>query len=88
MWRFWFEENERETVILQRRSIRAKRNIIKGEEIKANDFEFQRPCPLDALKLNDFDKFIGKRIEIDLPKDEYLKYDHFNDWFINNYHKL
>ena len=71
------EENERETVILQRRSIRAKRNIKKGEEIRLNDFEFQRPCPFDALKLNDIDKFIGKKIKIDLPKDEYLKYDHF-----------
>ena len=54
-----------------------KRLIKKGEAISLDDFEFQRPCPFDALKLNDIDKFIGKKIKIDLPKDEYLKYDHF-----------
>ena len=51
------EENERDTVILQRRSVRAKRLIKKGEAISLDDFEFQRPCPSDALKLNDFDKY-------------------------------
>ena len=71
------ENNEKETVILQRRSIRAKREIKRGETIEAKDFEFQRPCPLDAIKLNDFDKYIGKKIKIDLAKDEYLKYDFF-----------
>ena len=71
------EENERDTVILQRRSVRAKRLIKKGEAISLDDFEFQRPCPSDALKLNDFDKYLGKKIKVDLPKDEYLKYEFF-----------
>ena len=71
------EDNEKDTVVLQRRSIRAKRNIKKGEIIKLADFEFQRPCPQDALKLNDFDKYLGKKIKINLPKDEYLKYEFF-----------
>jgi len=71
------EENENETVVLQRRSVRAKRLIKKDESIDLKDFEFQRPCPIDALKLNDFDKYIGKKIKVDLKKDEYLKYDFF-----------
>ena len=71
------EDNEKDTVVLQRRSIRAKRQIKKGEVITTEDFEFQRPCPQDALKLNDFEKYIGKKIKVDLKKDEYLKYDFF-----------
>jgi len=71
------EDNEKDTVVLQRRSIRAKRQIRKGEVITTEDFEFQRPCPQDALKLNDFEKYIGKKIKVDLKKDEYLKYDFF-----------
>ena len=71
------EDNENETLVLQRRSIRAKRLIKKGEKVNLKDFEFQRPCPSDALKLNDLRKYIGKKIKVDLGKDEYLKYEFF-----------
>ena len=57
--------------------IHIKRLIKKGEAISLDDFEFQRPCPSDTLKLNDFDKYLGKKIKVDLPKDEYLKYEFF-----------
>ena len=71
------EDNEKDTVVLQRRSVRCLRNLKKGEKINPIDFEFQRPCPADALKLNDFDKYVGKKINVNLKKDEYLKYEFF-----------
>ena len=39
------EENELDTIILQRRAIRFTRNMSKGDIIKIEDFQFQRPCP-------------------------------------------
>jgi N-acetylneuraminate synthase len=43
------EDNEKETVILQRRAIRAKRNLLKGEVITQDLVEVLRPCPKDGI---------------------------------------
>ena len=45
------EDNEQDTVILQRRSIRIKNSIEVGDTIKEKDIQFQRPCPKDAISL-------------------------------------
>jgi len=73
------EGNEGETVIVQRRSIRAKKNLSKGESVNDGDFEFQRPCPPDALKLNEFESFLGKKLNSNIKKNDYLKKSHFDD---------
>jgi sialic acid synthase SpsE len=67
------EENEKETVVLQRRAIRLIVNKHKGEEIKIQDVEFQRPCPLDSISLNDINQIIGKKLTKDKDKGDYLK---------------
>ncbi len=71
------ENNEKETVILQRRSIRLVRNVNKNEKLKRKDIEFQRPCPSDAIIPNDFDKFKGKKFVKRLRVGSYLKIKHF-----------
>ena len=71
------EKNELETVVLQRRAVRSVKKIFKGERINFNDFEFQRPCPRDALKPNDLRKFLGKKIKRNLSIGEYLKKSFF-----------
>ena len=43
------EDNEKETIILQRRAIRAKRNLLKGEIISEDMLEVLRPCPKDGI---------------------------------------
>ena len=42
-------ENETETVVLQRRAVRAARPIKAGTTISAGDLVLLRPCPADAL---------------------------------------
>jgi len=54
------EKNEKETVILQRRSIRAKHNIISGDVITRDDIEFLRPCPEDTLPPYQVNEILGK----------------------------
>lgn len=53
-------DNERETVVLQRRSIRASRPIAVGTEIGRADLTVLRPCPADALPPYWMDEVIGR----------------------------
>jgi len=57
------EQNELETVVLQRRSIRLKRNIPAGKKITMDDIEFLRPCPKEGIPPCDVSKVIGKIIK-------------------------
>ena len=72
------EDNEKETVILQRRSIRLINDKKNGEILTRNDIEFQRPSPSDSLNINEIDKVINKKINKNLQKGDYLKLDYFN----------
>ena len=72
------EDNERETVILQRRAVRALRKIDRGEILEANMVEFQRPCPENAMKPNEFSSNIGKTIKSGIPEGECLKLNDFS----------
>ena len=47
------EDNEKETVILQRRSIRTTIVKLKGDVLSLDDIQFQRPCPKDAISINE-----------------------------------
>jgi sialic acid synthase SpsE len=54
------EDNERDTVVLQRRAIRAKRPIARGQRIGADDLIVLRPCPADALPPYRLAEVIGR----------------------------
>ena len=66
------EDNEKETVILQRRAVRASRKIHEGEKLERNMIEFQRPCPRGAMKPNEFAANIGKTLKTDVLEGECL----------------
>jgi sialic acid synthase SpsE len=53
-------DNERETVVLQRRGVRAARNIKAGETITEVDLVNLRPCPVDALPPYRSHELIGR----------------------------
>lgn len=54
------EDNERETVVLQRRSIRAKSTIEKGTVISESIIEVLRPCPSNGIPPNKLNQVYGK----------------------------
>jgi N-acetylneuraminate synthase len=56
------EDNEKETVVLQRRAIRAKRNLLKGEVITQDVVEVLRPCPEDALPPYNIERVVNKTL--------------------------
>lgn len=67
------EDNEQETVVLQRRSIRAKRDLEAGTIICEDDVEELRPAPKDALYPYQKDLIIGKKILSAKKKGEHFK---------------
>jgi len=65
-------ENEHNTVIVQRRSIRAKRNLPAGSIISKDDLEVLRPCPKDALPPYKINELVGKQLKRDMLKGNYF----------------
>ena len=47
------EDNEKDTVVLQRRAIRLKKTLKAGEILERDMIEFQRPCPEEAIQPNE-----------------------------------
>jgi N-acetylneuraminate synthase len=53
------EDNERETVVLQRRCVRAARDIPSGTVISRDDLEVLRPAPADSIPAHDLALVVG-----------------------------
>jgi sialic acid synthase SpsE len=67
------EDNEMETVVLQRRAVRAIRDIKAGETLQRDMIEFQRPCPAEALKPNEYNSHVGKTFLIDIQSGSHIQ---------------
>jgi sialic acid synthase SpsE len=68
------EDNEKETVILQRRSIRLTKDLPKGHILNEDDIVELRPCPNDAIPASE--NVLYKQLTTNLYKNDYLKYEH------------
>lgn len=68
------EPNEAETVVLQRRSIRAKSEISPGTVITQEMLDFLRPCPIDALPPYKSAGILGKTTINKIREGECLKW--------------
>jgi sialic acid synthase SpsE len=67
------EANEEETVVVQRRSLRARVNLARLEPIKEDDFIALRPCPADAFPLTEMTSVIGRILRRDISCGDYLR---------------
>ncbi len=64
--------NEQETVVLQRRCLRAARALRPGEVLTRADIDVLRPAPAHAIMPFDLDKVIGKRLLVEKrPGEEF-----------------
>lgn len=66
-------QNEEETMVLQRRALRAARPIGKGARIEASDLFPLRPCPRDALPPYRIDDVVGRSAVRDIPEGECVR---------------
>jgi sialic acid synthase SpsE len=72
------ESNEFEAKIVQRRCLRARKDISKGDVLSINDFIALRPAPKDGIEPYEMDKLIGKSIIKSIKKGE-----HFTDKYFS-----
>jgi len=68
------EENEAQTVILQRRAIRLSSNLPMGTVIQREHLEVLRPCPSDGLPPYEMNKVIGKKLRHDKKHGEHIQW--------------
>jgi N-acetylneuraminate synthase len=68
------EDNEAETVVLQRRSIRVKKDLAIGNTIREDDLEFLRPCPEDALPPYELEEILDKELAENIKSGDYIKW--------------
>jgi len=68
------EENERETVVVQRRCLRAATDLSPGTVLQREMLDALRPAPRDAVMPFDLCRVVGKVLINNLPAGEYLKW--------------
>ncbi len=68
------EFNERSTVIIQRRSAHASRDIQKNEKINKKDIDFLRPSPKNSFKADEINKIINKKSKKFISKGSTIFY--------------
>lgn len=67
------EKNEEETVVLQRRAVRVKKNVAAGTIITDDILEELRPAPKDAIFPYQKGLILGKKIMVDKEKGDYIR---------------
>ena len=68
------EENELETVQLQRRAIRTTKHLPAGTILKEENLCVLRPCPADGIPPFEIKKLLGKTTSIDFMEGEHLRW--------------
>ena len=71
------EPNEKDTIVVQRRSLYAKKNILKGQKIKREHIIPLRPCLPQALSADSVKDIIGKKSKSNIRSGQILKNKNF-----------
>jgi N-acetylneuraminate synthase len=65
-------ENEKQTVVVQRRCLRAARDLPAGTILDRDMIDVLRPAPCQAIKPYDLPKVLGARLAVSVPAGEAL----------------
>jgi N-acetylneuraminate synthase len=71
------EDNERDTVVLQRRACHFSSAFPAGHVITRDDLVMLRPCPIGALEPHEIDFALGKRLLVDKKQGEVCSFGDF-----------
>lgn len=66
--------NEQETVVVQRRCVRASQELKAGTVLSREMLDVLRPAPRDAIFPYDIDQVLRMRLRVDLAVGEYLRW--------------
>ena len=67
-------DNEKETVIVQRRCLRASRDLVAGTVITREMIDVLRPAPVGSIFPYQLETILGMRLRVDLPAGEALRW--------------
>lgn len=68
------EPNERETVVIQRRCLRAARDLRRGTVLAEGDLEPLRPAPADGIMPYDLRRVVGRSLKRSVAQGDYPKW--------------
>ena len=68
------EKNEKESVIVQRRSIRAAKDLYKNDKIKKSSLVFLRPAPKNSLPPFEKNKILNKFLKKNIKKGDIINW--------------
>jgi N-acetylneuraminate synthase len=70
------EANEQQSVQVQRRALRATRDLAVGDKLTAADLEALRPIPNDGIEPYRLNELVGKTLERALAKGAHITWEH------------
>lgn len=68
------EENERDTIVIQRRALRVKQDLPAGTLLSESHLEALRPCPREAIPPCRIGAVIGRKLVSAMPAGKELKW--------------
>ncbi len=68
------EENERQTVVVQRRCLRAAQSLHPGAFLTREMVDVLRPAPADAIAPYDLPNVLGRRLNTNVEAGDYLRW--------------
>lgn len=77
------EENEKETSILQRRCLRASKDLEAGKVLKSEDIDALRPAVLGAFLPKDLPMLVGRRLSKSMVRGEEFSFNSITDSVID-----
>ncbi|MEO9599256.1 N-acetylneuraminate synthase family protein [Parasphingorhabdus sp.] len=72
------EGNEQDTVVVQRRSLRAKKDLPVGHVLAATDIEALRPCPADGIAPHLFEDLVGRTVTTEMQSGDHFIWSSLN----------
>jgi N-acetylneuraminate synthase len=72
-------DNEKETVVVQRRCLRAGRNIQAGERLTREMIAVLRPATPGAIEPHEVDRVVGLKVLRDVPHGQELRWTQLGD---------
>jgi N-acetylneuraminate synthase len=68
-------ENERQTVVLQRRAVRVTRALSAGHVLTAGDVEPLRPAPEDGIFPYEIPRVLGRALRREVAQGEHIRWE-------------
>lgn len=70
------EENEKDAAVVQRRSLRAAKDLSLGHIITPSDLEALRPIPKDGIPPYELSNLVGQKLKLSLKLGEHITKNH------------